>query len=95
MMIVVASPPVSPFFIGLVLIVVMPFVPAVMTLVDEPLTLRIAAEMIILSPMFFIVQIGLRLIHHYFAAMVQIEMRISRRKLARKDPVSSAIQIYK
>lgn len=83
----------SPFFIGLMLIMVMPFVPIVMTVADELLPLRVTAEMIVLPPMLLEMQIRLRLIHHDLPTMVEIEMGIGRRKLAGKGPVSTAIEV--
>ena len=78
---------VTPFFIGLMLIMIMPFVPVVMAIPDKFLTMLIAPEMIIIPAMLVIMQIRLRLIHHDLAAMIKIEIIVVRRQLARKTPV--------
>jgi len=90
---VVATSPVSPLFVGLMLIMIMVSVPVFMTITDELLAMRITAKMFVLPPVLVKMQIGLRLVHYDLPAMVQVETRIGRGKLAGKGPVSAAIQV--
>jgi hypothetical protein len=85
--------PVSPFFVGLMLVMVMPFIPFFLAFTDESLSMGVTAEVIVLPPVLVIMEIGLRLIHHDLPAMVQVEMRIGGRKSAGKGPVPPAVEI--
>ncbi len=78
---------VTPFLIGLVLIMPVVLIPVLMAVPDKDLTMRVTPEMIVLCPVLIEMKIGLRLIHHDLVTMVQIEIVIAGRQLTRKAPV--------
>jgi hypothetical protein len=71
--------PMPPFFISLMLVMIMPLVAVVVVVPDELLPRRGATEMIVIPPMFVEMQVRLRFIHHYFATMKKIKIVIARR----------------
>jgi len=85
---------VSPFFIGLVLIMPMVSVPVFMIIADELLSMRLAAEMVIIPAMFVKMQISLRFVDHYFVTMIQVIIAIVGRQFIGKCPVT-VVQINK
>ena len=68
----VIIPMMSPFLVGFMLIVPMVFVTVLMVVTNEFLSMRIAPEMIIASPVFFKMKVRLGLIHDYFVTMEKI-----------------------
>jgi len=75
----IAFGPVSPFFIGFVLIVPMVPIPIITTLPDKLLPMCISAVLVVIRAMLIIMQIRLRLIHHYFMTMIQIIIMVAGR----------------
>jgi len=75
---------VAPFFIGFMLIVIMPLVPVIMVIPDKFLARRRATEMIVIPAVLIIMQIRLRLVHDDLMAMIKIEVVIAGRQLMRK-----------
>jgi hypothetical protein len=79
---------VAPFFIGFMLIVIMPLVPVIMVIPDKFLARRRATEMIVIPAVLIIMQIRLRLVHDDLMAMIKIEVVIAGRQLMRKRPMA-------
>jgi hypothetical protein len=68
----VAIPMMPPFLVGFMLIMPMVPVTIIMAVTNEFLTMRISPEMIIASPVFFIMKVRLGFIHDYFMTMEKI-----------------------
>jgi hypothetical protein len=84
----VAFGSVSPFFVRLVLIVPMVPVPLVTAVPDKLLARRLSPEMIVGPAVLVKMQVGLRLVHHLFMAMIQIKITVAGGQFMGKCPVS-------
>jgi len=80
--------PVSPLFIGLMLIMPVVPVPVLTAVPDKHLTMRVSTEMVELLPMLVITQISLGLVDHFFMAVVKIKIAIAGRQLMGERPVT-------
>ena len=79
--------PMTPLFIGFMLIMPMISVSFIMTVPDELLVRRLSAEMIKVPSVFVKTQISLWLIYHLFMTVIKIKIMITGRQLMRKRPV--------
>jgi hypothetical protein len=80
--------PVTPLFIGFMLIMPMIPVSIVMTVPDELLAGRLSTEMIKVPPVFVEMQISLWLIYYLFMTVIKIKIMIAGRQLMRKCPMA-------
>lgn len=75
--VVVAFGTVAPFFVGFVLVMPMVTIAVVAAVADKFLAGRGAAEMIVVAAMLVEVKVGLRVVDHYFPAMIKIEVIVA------------------
>jgi hypothetical protein len=80
--------PVTPFFIGFMLVMPMIPVSVIMTVPDELLIRRLSAEMIKVPSVFVETQISLWLIYHLFVTVIKVKIAITGRQLTGKCPMA-------
>ena len=89
--IVMAVVTMTPFFVGLVLVMPVLGVTIIMVAANELLLVVFAAEMVIVAAVFVVMQVRLRLVDHYFMAVIKVEIMIAGGQFMGKDPAAFAL----